>query len=136
MDEAGRTDGGTGGRQPPGGTGGRQPPGGTGGTQPSGGPGSATLDPVGPGLVGSVLHQNAVWVRALLILVVTVAFLIGAQMAGAIGALVAIPVAAIITSFVFYYFDRNRAERGWSAVEATTALGAGLAPEPKLEVPS
>lgn len=92
-------------------------------------------------LVGWFIDENilAPLVRAGAVdlhpIVVTVAFLIGAQMAGAIGALVAIPVAAIITSFFFYYLDRYRAQRGWSAVEATTP-GAGLAPEPGMEVPT
>jgi predicted PurR-regulated permease PerM len=46
-------------------------------------------------------------------IVVTFAFLLGAQLAGAIGAIVAIPLAAVIQAFVVKYFEQYRAERGW-----------------------
>lgn len=44
--------------------------------------------------------------------VVMGAFLLGAHLAGAVGALVAIPVAAIISSFFFYWLKQRRAETG------------------------
>ena len=46
-------------------------------------------------------------------IVVTFAFLLGAQLAGAIGAIVAIPLAAVVQAFVVTYFEQYRAERGW-----------------------
>jgi len=46
-------------------------------------------------------------------IVVTFAFLLGAQLAGAIGAIVAIPLAAVVQAFVVKYFEQYRAERGW-----------------------
>ncbi len=44
--------------------------------------------------------------------VVMGAFLLGAHLAGAVGALVAIPVAAIFSSFFFYWLERRRAQTG------------------------
>jgi predicted PurR-regulated permease PerM len=44
--------------------------------------------------------------------VVMGAFLLGAHLAGAVGALVAIPIAAIISSFFFYWLKRRRASTG------------------------
>ena len=44
--------------------------------------------------------------------VVMAAFLLGAHLAGAVGALVAIPIAAIISSFFFYRLKQRRAETG------------------------
>jgi predicted PurR-regulated permease PerM len=46
-------------------------------------------------------------------IVVTFAFLLGAQLAGAIGAIVAIPLAAVVQAFVVKYFERYRTKRGW-----------------------
>jgi predicted PurR-regulated permease PerM len=46
-------------------------------------------------------------------IVVTFAFLLGAQLAGAIGAIVAIPLAAVIQAFVVKYLEAYRAQRGW-----------------------
>jgi predicted PurR-regulated permease PerM len=46
-------------------------------------------------------------------IVVTLAFLLGAQLAGAIGAIVAIPLAAVLQAFVVKSFERYRAEHGW-----------------------
>jgi predicted PurR-regulated permease PerM len=46
-------------------------------------------------------------------IVVTFAFLLGAQLAGAIGAIVAIPLAAVVQAFVVKYFERYRIKRGW-----------------------
>jgi predicted PurR-regulated permease PerM len=62
-------------------------------------------------------------------IVVTVAFLMGAQMAGAIGALVSIPIAAILTSFFTFYFDRYRTAHGWTEVD-TQPGGAATEPAP------
>jgi predicted PurR-regulated permease PerM len=50
-------------------------------------------------------------------IVVMFAFLMGAQMAGAIGAMLAIPVAAVIQAFVMESINDHRAERGWPKVE-------------------
>jgi predicted PurR-regulated permease PerM len=50
-------------------------------------------------------------------IVVTFAFLLGAQLAGAIGAIVAIPLAAVIQAFVVKYIEQYRAERGWPGVD-------------------
>ncbi len=44
--------------------------------------------------------------------VVMGAFLLGAHLAGAVGALVAIPIAAIISSFFFYWLKRRREASG------------------------
>jgi predicted PurR-regulated permease PerM len=46
-------------------------------------------------------------------IVVTLAFLLGAELAGAIGALVAIPLAAVVQAFFLLYFERYRTTRGW-----------------------
>jgi predicted PurR-regulated permease PerM len=46
-------------------------------------------------------------------IVVTFAFLLGAQLAGAIGAIVAIPLAAVVQAFVVKYLEGYRADRGW-----------------------
>ena len=70
-------------------------------------------------LVGWFIDENilAPLVRAgalqLHPIVVTFAFLLGAQLAGAIGAIVAIPLAAVIQAFAVKYFERYRTERGW-----------------------
>jgi predicted PurR-regulated permease PerM len=50
-------------------------------------------------------------------IVVTFAFLLGAELAGAIGAIVAIPLAAVIQAFVVKYIEDYRAERGWPGVD-------------------
>jgi predicted PurR-regulated permease PerM len=54
-------------------------------------------------------------------IVITFAFLLGAQLAGAIGAIVAIPLAAVIQAFVVKSFERYQAERGWPPPEDTVA---------------
>ena len=70
-------------------------------------------------LVGWFIDENvlAPLVRAgaleLHPIVVTFAFLLGAQLAGAIGAIVAIPPAAVVQAFVVKYLEGYRAERGW-----------------------
>ncbi len=46
-------------------------------------------------------------------IVVTFAFLLGAQLAGAVGAIIAIPMAAVVQAFLVESFDRYRTERGW-----------------------
>ena len=61
-------------------------------------------------------------------IVVTFAFLLGAQLAGAIGAIVAIPLAAVVQAFVVKYLERYRAERGWPGPRRNAAAarrGAG-----------
>ena len=45
-------------------------------------------------------------------MVIMAAFLIGAHLAGAVGALVSIPIAAIISAIFFYWFARRRVQRG------------------------
>jgi predicted PurR-regulated permease PerM len=57
-------------------------------------------------------------------IVVTFAFLLGAELAGAIGALVAIPLAAVVQAFFQYYFARYRAARGWPADSGDGTDGA------------
>ena len=70
-------------------------------------------------LVGWFIDENilAPLVRAgaleLHPIIVTFAFLLGAQLAGAIGAIVAIPLAAVVQAFVVKYFEQYRAQRGW-----------------------
>jgi predicted PurR-regulated permease PerM len=70
-------------------------------------------------LVGWFIDENilAPLVRAgaleLHPIVVTFAFLLGAQLAGAIGAIIAIPLAAVVQAFLMEYFDQYRMERGW-----------------------
>jgi predicted PurR-regulated permease PerM len=51
-------------------------------------------------------------------IVVTFAFLLGAQLAGAIGAIVAIPLAAVVQAFVVKYFEQYRIKRGWPDPDA------------------
>jgi predicted PurR-regulated permease PerM len=74
-------------------------------------------------LVGWFIDENilAPLVRAgaleLHPIVVTFAFLLGAELAGAIGAIVAIPLAAVIQAFVVKYIEGYRAERGWPGVD-------------------
>jgi predicted PurR-regulated permease PerM len=69
-------------------------------------------------------------------IIVTFAFLLGAQLAGAIGAIVAIPLAAVVQAFVVKYLEDYRAQRGWPGPEddvgprdeaATTELPSGVA---------
>ena len=69
-------------------------------------------------------------------IIVTFAFLLGAQLAGAIGAIVAIPLAAVVQAFVVKYLEDYRAQRGWPGPEdesgprdeaATTELPSGAA---------
>src|SRR4029077_2169532 len=70
-------------------------------------------------LVGWFIDENvlAPLVRAgalqLHPIVVTLAFLLGAQLAGAIGAIVAIPLAAVVQAFVVKSLEKYRSERGW-----------------------
>jgi predicted PurR-regulated permease PerM len=54
-------------------------------------------------------------------IVVTFAFLLGAQLAGAIGAIVAIPLAAVVQAFVVKYLEEYRATRGWPGPDEETA---------------
>ena len=61
-------------------------------------------------------------------IVITFAFLLGAQLAGAIGALIAIPLAAVVQAFVVKYLEQYRAARGWPGPDET--------PEPPAEPPS
>ena len=44
-------------------------------------------------------------------IIVTFAFLLGAQLAGAIGAIVAIPLAAVVQAFVVKYLEGYQARR-------------------------
>ena len=68
-------------------------------------------------------------------IIVTFAFLLGAQLAGAIGAIVAIPLAAVVQAFVVKYLEDYRARRGWPGPEddvgrdttAATELPSGAA---------
>jgi predicted PurR-regulated permease PerM len=60
-------------------------------------------------------------------IVVTFAFLLGAQLAGAIGAIVAIPLAAVVQAFVVKYFEQYRMKRGWPDPDAESE-GAGAPP--------
>jgi predicted PurR-regulated permease PerM len=75
-------------------------------------------------LVGWFIDENvlAPLVRAgalqLHPIVVTFAFLLGAQLAGAIGAIVAIPLAAVVQAFVVKYLEAYRSERGWPSPDA------------------
>ncbi len=70
-------------------------------------------------LVGWFIDENilAPLVRAdalqLHPIVITFAFLLGAQLAGAIGALIAIPLAAVVQAFIVKYLEAYRAKRGW-----------------------
>jgi predicted PurR-regulated permease PerM len=50
-------------------------------------------------------------------IVVTLAFLLGAELAGAIGAVVAIPLAAVVQAFVTKYLEQYREVRGWPGPE-------------------
>jgi predicted PurR-regulated permease PerM len=84
-------------------------------------------------LVGWFIDENilAPLVRAgalqLHPIIVTFAFLLGAQLAGAIGAIVAIPLAAVVQAFALKYFERYRTQRGWPATGPDPAV-AQLAP--------
>ncbi len=85
-------------------------------------------------LVGWFIDENilAPLVRAdslrLHPIIVTFAFLLGAQLAGAIGAIVAIPLAAVVQAFAVKYFERYRMQRGWAA--AGTDLAVAQPPPP------
>lgn len=87
-------------------------------------------------LVGWFIDENilAPLVRADAVelhpIVVTVAFLLGAELAGAIGALVSIPIAAIISSFFFYYLKRYRERHGLVPDDDVRVAGDGAAPPP------
>lgn len=76
-------------------------------------------------LVGWFIDENilAPLVRAgalqLHPIVITFAFLLGAQLAGAIGAIVAIPLAAVVQAFVVKYLEGYRADRGWPSPDDT-----------------
>jgi predicted PurR-regulated permease PerM len=61
-------------------------------------------------------------------IVVTLAFLLGAELAGAIGALVAIPLAAVVQAFFLLYFERYRAARGWPPADMGSEAGSATAP--------
>ena len=54
----------------------------------------------------------------------TFAFLLGAQLAGAIGAIVAIPLAAVVQAFVVKYLEAYRSERGWPSPDDTVRSAA------------
>ena len=77
-------------------------------------------------LVGWFIDENilAPLVRAgalqLHPIVITFAFLLGAQLAGAIGALIAIPLAAVVQAFVVKYLERYRMARGWPGPDEET----------------
>jgi predicted PurR-regulated permease PerM len=85
-------------------------------------------------LVGWFIDENilAPLVRAgaleLHPIVVTFAFLLGAQLAGAIGAIVAIPLAAVAQAFVVKYLERYRAERGWPGPDEGVPGPSAMAP--------
>jgi len=61
-------------------------------------------------------------------IVVMFAFLLGAQLAGSLGAIIAIPLAAVIQAFVMESFHRYQAERGWPAVSEQVGDDAVLQP--------
>jgi predicted PurR-regulated permease PerM len=64
-------------------------------------------------------------------IVVTFAFLLGGQLAGAIGAIVAIPLAAVVQAFVVKYLEQYRAQRGWPGPDDAVAPSApSPAPSP------
>jgi predicted PurR-regulated permease PerM len=64
-------------------------------------------------------------------IVVTFAFLLGGQLAGAIGAIVAIPLAAVVQAFVVKYLEQYRAQRSWPAPDdALTPSTPSPAPSP------
>jgi predicted PurR-regulated permease PerM len=85
-------------------------------------------------LVGWFIDENilAPLVRAgaleLHPIVVTLAFLLGAELAGAIGALVAIPLAAVVQAFFLLYSKRYREERGWPPADPSSPDGNAAAP--------
>jgi predicted PurR-regulated permease PerM len=98
-------------------------------------------------LVGWFIDENilAPLVRAgaleLHPIVVTFAFLLGAQLAGAIGAIIAIPMAAVVQAFLVESFARYRAERGWPedggpAGDPPSAAGTSDPVRPAGEQPS
>ena len=86
-------------------------------------------------LVGWFIDENilAPLVRAdslqLHPIIVTFAFLLGAQLAGAIGAIVAIPLAAVVQAFAVKYFERYRTQRGWPAAGTDPAVAQPPPPE-------
>jgi predicted PurR-regulated permease PerM len=89
-------------------------------------------------LVGWFIDENilAPLVRAdalaLHPIVVTFAFLLGAQLAGAIGAIVAIPMAAVVQAFVTKYLEQYREVRGWPSPD-DAPIQAPPPVEPTLE---
>jgi len=87
-------------------------------------------------LVGWFIDENilAPLVRAgaleLHPIVVTFAFLLGAQLAGAIGAIIAIPLAAVVQAFLVEYFDQYRKARGWERASGDAAAPPSAASPP------
>jgi predicted PurR-regulated permease PerM len=83
-------------------------------------------------LVGWFIDENvlAPLVRAgaleLHPIVVTFAFLLGAQLAGAIGAIIAIPLAAVVQAFFVEYLDQYRTDRGWPSETDATDVDPGV----------
>ena len=69
-------------------------------------------------------------------IVVTFAFLIGAQLAGAIGAIVAIPLAAVVQAFVVKYLEEYRRERGWPGPEEATTAAPSDGPSAEATAPA
>ncbi len=66
-------------------------------------------------------------------IVVTFAFLLGAQLAGPIGAIIAIPAAAVVQAFYFVYRDRYRDSKN-QGTQITDA--EGLPPSASAEAPT
>ena len=60
-------------------------------------------------------------------IVVAFAFLLGGQLAGALGAVIAVPLAAVIQAFVMAYLDRYRSSHGWQRVGVAPPDGGGAA---------
>lgn len=63
-------------------------------------------------------------------IVVTFAFLLGAQLAGPIGAIIAIPVAAVVQAFYMAYRDQYGPRAGTESPEAVDAGGTTHGPQP------
>ncbi|HTG40466.1 MAG TPA: AI-2E family transporter, partial [Methylomirabilota bacterium] len=66
-------------------------------------------------------------------IVVTFAFLLGAQLAGPIGAIIAIPAAAVVQAFYFVYRDRYRGSKN-PGTQVTDARG--VPPSASAETPT
>ncbi len=94
------------------------------------GPYVSWLPPVLVAILAPLVRSDSLQVHPI---VVTFAFLLGAQLAGPIGAIIAIPAAAVVQAFYFVYRDRYRDSKN-QGTQITDA--EGLPPSASAEAPT